>query len=130
MRARYYYWRGKALALHLSCFRKAYILFYRGLCAASTLPAKDSFCHETAVFLLGRWPDARHVHRLDQDTSGLVVMALNVEAAREMCRQFRERGERWSARTFDVLMGEGDEAGTSTSPGLTNDRDKYEWNWS
>ena len=70
------------------------------------------------------------MHRLDQDTSGLVVMALNVEAAREMCRQFRERGERWSARTFDVLMGEGDEAGTSTSPGLTNDRDKYEWNWS
>ncbi|CAM9361679.1 unnamed protein product [Pylaiella littoralis] len=38
-----------------------------------------------------RWPDARHVHRLDQDTSGLVVMALTVEAAREMCRQFRER---------------------------------------
>ncbi|CAN0052807.1 unnamed protein product [Ectocarpus sp. 8 AP-2014] len=38
-----------------------------------------------------RWPEARHVHRLDQDTSGLVVMALTVEAAREMCRQFRER---------------------------------------
>lgn len=38
-----------------------------------------------------RWPDARHVHRLDQDTSGLVVMALTIEAAREMCRQFRER---------------------------------------
>lgn len=43
---------------------------------------------------LDRWPDARHVHRLDQDTSGLVVMALTIDAAREMCRQFRERGER------------------------------------
>lgn len=40
-----------------------------------------------------RWPDARHVHRLDQDTSGLVVMAMTAEAAREMCRQFREQGE-------------------------------------
>ncbi|CAM9238627.1 unnamed protein product, partial [Hapterophycus canaliculatus] len=38
-----------------------------------------------------KWPEARHVHRLDQDTSGLVVMALTAEAAREMCRQFRER---------------------------------------
>lgn len=27
-------------------------------------------------------------------------------------------------------MGEGDEAGASTSLGLTNGRDKYEWNWS
>lgn len=51
---------------------------------------------------LVRWPDARHVHRLDQDTSGLVVMALTVEAAREMCRQFRERGARQSTSSPGV----------------------------
>lgn len=33
------------------------------------------------------------MHRLDQDTSGVVVMALTPEAAREICRQFRERGD-------------------------------------
>lgn len=61
----------------------------------------DRRTYEFAIFhactilwrCLDRWPDARHVHRLDQDTSGLVVMALTIEAAREMCRQFRERGE-------------------------------------
>lgn len=52
-----------------------------------------SFPRETHGLCMPRWPEARHVHRLDQDTSGLVVMALTVEAAREMCRQFRERGE-------------------------------------
>lgn len=51
------------------------------------------FPRETHGLCMPRWPEARHVHRLDQDTSGLVVMALTVEAAREMCRQFRERGE-------------------------------------
>lgn len=48
----------------------------------------------SSLSIIARWPDARHVHRLDQDTSGLVVLALTVEAAREMCRQFRERGKR------------------------------------
>ncbi|CAM9212704.1 unnamed protein product [Discosporangium mesarthrocarpum] len=38
-----------------------------------------------------RWPGARHVHRLDQDTSGVVVMALTAEAARDLSQQFVER---------------------------------------
>lgn len=38
-----------------------------------------------------RWPEARHVHRLDQGTSGVMVMALTPEAAKELSRQFRER---------------------------------------
>lgn len=50
-----------------------------------------------------RWADARHVHRLDQDTSGLVVMALTAEATREMCRQFRERGEKCNGKE-DIVM--------------------------
>lgn len=58
------------------------------------LPPSNGFLGIWHMFV--RWPEARHVHRLDQDTSGLVVMALTVEAAREMCRQFRERGERQS----------------------------------
>ncbi|CAM9210596.1 unnamed protein product [Choristocarpus tenellus] len=38
-----------------------------------------------------RWPEARHVHRLDQGTSGVVVVALTAEAAKDLSQQFRER---------------------------------------
>jgi tRNA pseudouridine32 synthase/23S rRNA pseudouridine746 synthase len=36
-------------------------------------------------------PAARVVHRLDRDTSGLMVMALDEESQRELSRQFAER---------------------------------------
>ena len=36
-------------------------------------------------------PAARIVHRLDRDTSGVIVMALDAEAHREMSRQFHDR---------------------------------------
>jgi tRNA pseudouridine32 synthase/23S rRNA pseudouridine746 synthase len=36
-------------------------------------------------------PQARVVHRLDRDTSGLMVMALDLETQRELSRQFEER---------------------------------------
>jgi tRNA pseudouridine32 synthase/23S rRNA pseudouridine746 synthase len=37
------------------------------------------------------WPGALVVHRLDRDTSGLLVMALDPAAQRELSRQFAER---------------------------------------
>jgi tRNA pseudouridine32 synthase/23S rRNA pseudouridine746 synthase len=37
------------------------------------------------------FPSALIVHRLDRDTSGLMVMALTVQAQRELSRQFAER---------------------------------------
>ncbi|HEX4144827.1 MAG TPA: RluA family pseudouridine synthase [Pirellulales bacterium] len=38
-----------------------------------------------------RLPSALVVHRLDRDTSGLMIMALNSAAQRELSRQFAER---------------------------------------
>lgn len=38
-----------------------------------------------------RFPGARIVHRLDRDTSGVVVMGLDAEAHRELSRQFEAR---------------------------------------
>lgn len=38
-----------------------------------------------------RFDWVREVHRLDQATSGILVLALNPQAHRELCRQFRER---------------------------------------
>jgi tRNA pseudouridine32 synthase / 23S rRNA pseudouridine746 synthase len=37
------------------------------------------------------WPTAVVVHRLDRDTSGVIVMALDSDAQRELGRQFAER---------------------------------------
>ena len=37
------------------------------------------------------FPNAECVHRLDMATSGVIVVALNKEAERELKRQFRER---------------------------------------
>jgi tRNA pseudouridine32 synthase/23S rRNA pseudouridine746 synthase len=34
---------------------------------------------------------AREAHRLDMDTSGLMIVALNAESHRDLCRQFRDR---------------------------------------
>lgn len=37
------------------------------------------------------YPEARIVHRLDWETSGLIVLARNAEAHRELSRQFHDR---------------------------------------
>jgi tRNA pseudouridine32 synthase/23S rRNA pseudouridine746 synthase len=37
------------------------------------------------------FPTARVVHRLDRDTSGLMLMALDLEAQRQLSRQFEQR---------------------------------------
>jgi tRNA pseudouridine32 synthase/23S rRNA pseudouridine746 synthase len=37
------------------------------------------------------YPDARIVHRLDYDTSGLLVLGRNADAHRELSRQFQDR---------------------------------------
>lgn len=41
--------------------------------------------------LLPIYPSIKIVHRLDMDTSGLMVLALNAEAHRHLSRQFQER---------------------------------------
>lgn len=56
------------------------------------------------------YPEARVVHRLDRDTSGLVVMALDAESQRRLCQQFQERQVE---KTYHaVVMGQpADDAG-------------------
>jgi len=49
------------------------------------------------------YPDALVVHRLDRDTSGLMVMARGVEAQRQLARQFEER--RVTKRYIAIVYG-------------------------
>jgi tRNA pseudouridine32 synthase/23S rRNA pseudouridine746 synthase len=41
--------------------------------------------------LQGRWPEARLVHRLDRDTSGLLLLARDSETHRRLSRAFADR---------------------------------------
>lgn len=41
--------------------------------------------------LQDEWPGARIVHRLDRDTSGILVVARNADTHRELSRQFQDR---------------------------------------
>ena len=44
-----------------------------------------------ATRIQSRFPDATIVHRLDWETSGVMVMALNADSHRELSRQFHDR---------------------------------------
>jgi tRNA pseudouridine32 synthase/23S rRNA pseudouridine746 synthase len=58
--------------------------------------------------LLPVYPDARIVHRLDHDTSGLLVVARNADAHRELSRQFHDREveKRYVALVLGEIMGD------------------------
>lgn len=49
-----------------------------------------------AVRAAAAWPGARIVHRLDRDTSGVIILARDAEAHRELSRQFHDREVRKS----------------------------------
>lgn len=56
-----------------------------------------------------RYPDARVVHRLDQATSGLLLLARGAEAQRELSAEFAQRrvGKVYEAVVAGRLAGEG-----------------------
>jgi tRNA pseudouridine32 synthase/23S rRNA pseudouridine746 synthase len=62
------------------------------------------------------FPQARVVHRLDRDTSGLIAMALDVETQRELSRQFEERTvmKRYVAVVSGVVVGDEGEIALAT----------------
>jgi tRNA pseudouridine32 synthase/23S rRNA pseudouridine746 synthase len=61
------------------------------------------------------FPGARNVHRLDRDTSGVIVMAFDAEAHRQISIQFQDRlvGKRYAAVVAGVV---GDDEGVIDLP--------------
>jgi tRNA pseudouridine32 synthase/23S rRNA pseudouridine746 synthase len=57
----------------------------------------------------GRWPSARLVHRLDRDTSGLLLLALDAASHRHLSLQFQERrvGKAYLAEVSGELASSG-----------------------
>jgi len=71
-----------------------------------TVPGKDpalADCLEARA--RGRWPTATLVHRLDKDTSGIVLMALDKKALGDLGQQFEKRRtrKRYIARVWGVM---------------------------
>lgn len=57
-----------------------------------SVPGKALEHHDSIMSRIkADFPDAESVHRLDMATSGVMVVALNKAAERELKRQFRER---------------------------------------
>lgn len=65
---------------------------------------RDSVIHR----LQQTWPGARIVHRLDMDTSGLMVIALNADSHRALNRQFAERQVQkdYQAQVFGTVLAD------------------------
>jgi len=73
-----------------------------GLLSVPGRIVKDSVLQRVQV----DFPQAAIVHRLDLDTSGLLVLALNKHAVRELNRLFRERSiiKEYDAEVFGVIQ--------------------------
>jgi tRNA pseudouridine32 synthase/23S rRNA pseudouridine746 synthase len=57
-----------------------------------TEPGRGEHLRDSLIVRLQeRWPDLRIVHRLDRDTSGLIVVPRTAEAHRDLSRQFHDR---------------------------------------
>ncbi|WP_419571099.1 RluA family pseudouridine synthase [Rheinheimera sp.] len=70
-----------------------------------TVPGKAPEHFDSLDYRVRRvWPQARIVHRLDMATSGLVVMAMHLDAQRHLNRQFQQR--QTQKRYLAVLEGQ------------------------
>ena len=89
-----------------------------GLLSVPGRYVKDCVLHR----MLSDYPDARIVHRLDLDTSGLMVLSLSDLATRELNRQFRERqvAKEYIARVFGVVSEPTGEIGLGLRPDPDN----------
>jgi len=70
----------------------------------------DNKYDSVATRLQRRFPNLGVAHRLDWETSGLMVFALHKEPLRELNRQFMERivKKEYQAKVFGELLGEGE----------------------
>ena len=73
-----------------------------GLPAVTPRPPKDPDC--AAARVQAQWSDAQVVHRLDRDTSGLMLLARGADAQRTLSRAFerREVDKRYVALVWGV----------------------------
>lgn len=90
---------------------------------AGLLSVPGRFVKDCAVNrLMFDYPDTRIVHRLDLDTSGLIVFAQSKLATSDLNRQFRERtvGKTYTAIVSGVMQDDNGEINLSIAPDPDN----------
>ncbi len=96
-----------------------------------SVPGKDpalADCLEARV--KGRWPSAAMAHRLDKDTSGILVMCLNKKALGHVGQEFEQRRARKSyvARVWgDVEAGNEGRTSCRSPPTGNKPRQRVDW---
>lgn len=60
-------------------------------CLISRVQLGENLVHDGSNDIQSGYPEARIVHRLDMDTSGVMVVALNADCHRALSRQFEQR---------------------------------------
>lgn len=81
-----------AAARHLVLYADAALLVVEKQAGLLSVPGRGEAKQDCLMArLLGEYPDAHIVHRLDQDTSGLLVIARDANTHRELSRQFHDR---------------------------------------
>lgn len=102
--------RASVPELSLECvFEDAHLIVVQKPCGLLSVPAKDSGVTDSVLARLRtRFPNALLVHRLDLDTSGLLLAALNRETYVALQRQFaaREVTKRYAAILDGTLTRE------------------------
>ena len=74
-----------------------------GLLSVAGKPAEHADCIESRA--KAEYPQARIVHRLDRETSGVIVMAMNAKSHRHLGLQFERRkiGKKYIARVWGAV---------------------------
>lgn len=87
----------------------ARILVFEKPSGLLTVPGKDPRLNDSLeTRVRAKWPAATLVHRLDKDTSGIVLMALDKKALGDLGQQFEKRRtkKRYVARVWGQMEGE------------------------
>ncbi len=71
-------------------------------CALLSVPGRQNHMKDSlSQRVQEKFPEATVVHRLDMDTSGIMVMALNIKAHRYISRQFEKRDTK---KTYEAWL--------------------------
>lgn len=91
--------RGTGLTVPEILWEDEHLLAVNKPAGLLTAPDRWDKSKENLMRLLvgsGRWPYIANVHRLDRDTSGVILMAKSLEILRQLVRQFADRQvEKW-----------------------------------
>lgn len=102
-------WHGKSLLDHIRLYQDDAILVVNKPAGLLSVPGKGDLNDSLLTRLVAALPQVKLVHRLDRDTSGILVFGLTAEAQRHLSRQFelRQTEKTYQAIVLGTLLDTG-----------------------